>query len=108
MKDGDGKKTLELGPIVTMSCHPWNSNAKNKTHQIPHDKTHPFLICLESKLRGNPLQAQVAPNGQRTDSVHNEPPILGPSQPSKPQQDALTCEPEPEVAPMQSMEEPFG
>ncbi|MBW0479165.1 hypothetical protein O181_018880 [Austropuccinia psidii MF-1] len=108
MKDGDGKKTLELGPIVTMSCYPWNSNAKNKNHQIPHDKTHPFLICLASKLRGNPLQARVAPNGQRTYSVNNEPPILGPSQPSKPQQGALTCEPEPEVAPTQSMEEPFG
>ncbi|MBW0589099.1 hypothetical protein O181_128814 [Austropuccinia psidii MF-1] len=22
MKDGDGKRTVKLGPIVTMSCHP--------------------------------------------------------------------------------------
>ncbi|MBW0503450.1 hypothetical protein O181_043165 [Austropuccinia psidii MF-1] len=45
-------------------------------------------------------------------SQHNEPPSLGPSQCSEPQvpshEDALTREPEPEEAPMQSMEEPFG
>ncbi|MBW0487299.1 hypothetical protein O181_027014 [Austropuccinia psidii MF-1] len=41
-------------------------------------------------------------------SQHNEPPIPGPSQPSKPHEDALTCRPEPEVAVMQSMEEPFA
>ncbi|MBW0519274.1 hypothetical protein O181_058989 [Austropuccinia psidii MF-1] len=45
-------------------------------------------------------------------SQHNEPPIPVPSQCSKPQvpshEDALSCEPEPEEAPMQSMEEPFG
>ncbi|MBW0551261.1 hypothetical protein O181_090976 [Austropuccinia psidii MF-1] len=28
MKDGNGKRTFELGPIVTMSCPPWDSNAK--------------------------------------------------------------------------------
>ncbi|MBW0568334.1 hypothetical protein O181_108049, partial [Austropuccinia psidii MF-1] len=28
MKDGDGERTFELGPIVTMSCHRWDSNAK--------------------------------------------------------------------------------
>ncbi|MBW0510369.1 hypothetical protein O181_050084 [Austropuccinia psidii MF-1] len=28
MKDGDGKRTFKLFPIVTMSCHPWDSNAK--------------------------------------------------------------------------------
>ncbi|MBW0508438.1 hypothetical protein O181_048153 [Austropuccinia psidii MF-1] len=41
-------------------------------------------------------------------SQHNEPPIPGPSQPSEPHEDASTCGPEPEVAPTQSMEEPFG
>ncbi|MBW0547459.1 hypothetical protein O181_087174 [Austropuccinia psidii MF-1] len=41
-------------------------------------------------------------------SLHNEPPIPGPSQPSKPHEDASTHEPEPEVALTQSMEEPFG
>ncbi|MBW0562051.1 hypothetical protein O181_101766 [Austropuccinia psidii MF-1] len=41
-------------------------------------------------------------------SQHNEPPIPGLSQPSKPHEDDLTREPEPEVALMQSMEEPFA
>ncbi|MBW0547813.1 hypothetical protein O181_087528, partial [Austropuccinia psidii MF-1] len=69
MKDGNGKRTFELGPIVTMSCPQWDSNTKNKTPQIPPDKTIPFLVCLASKPRGNPLQAQVAPDGQRNYST---------------------------------------
>ncbi|MBW0545674.1 hypothetical protein O181_085389, partial [Austropuccinia psidii MF-1] len=28
MKDGNGKRTFELGLIVIMSCHRWDSNAK--------------------------------------------------------------------------------
>ncbi|MBW0542026.1 hypothetical protein O181_081741 [Austropuccinia psidii MF-1] len=36
-----------------------------------------------------------------------EPPIPGPSQASEPHEDPLTCEPEPEVVPTQSTEEPF-
>ncbi|MBW0533130.1 hypothetical protein O181_072845 [Austropuccinia psidii MF-1] len=35
MSYGNGERTFKLGPIVTMSCHPWDSNAKNKTHGIP-------------------------------------------------------------------------
>ncbi|MBW0501525.1 hypothetical protein O181_041240 [Austropuccinia psidii MF-1] len=41
-------------------------------------------------------------------SQHKEPPIPGPSQSSEPPEDVPTLEPEPEVAPTQSMEEPFG
>ncbi|MBW0557630.1 hypothetical protein O181_097345 [Austropuccinia psidii MF-1] len=41
-------------------------------------------------------------------SQTEEPPIPGPSPYSKPHEDILTCEPEPEVIPTQSMEEPFG
>ncbi|MBW0573594.1 hypothetical protein O181_113309 [Austropuccinia psidii MF-1] len=37
----------------------------------------------------------------------NEPPIPGPSKPPEPHEDALICEPEREVALVQSMEEPF-
>ncbi|MBW0484409.1 hypothetical protein O181_024124 [Austropuccinia psidii MF-1] len=66
MKDGNGERTFNLGLIVTISCHPWDSNIKRKTHQIPGNKKLPFLICLASKLRSNQLQAQVAPNGWRT------------------------------------------
>ncbi|MBW0560291.1 hypothetical protein O181_100006 [Austropuccinia psidii MF-1] len=41
-------------------------------------------------------------------SQHNEPPIPGLSKPSEPHEDFSTCGPEPDVAPMQSMEETFG
>ncbi|MBW0523267.1 hypothetical protein O181_062982 [Austropuccinia psidii MF-1] len=40
-------------------------------------------------------------------SQTNEPPIPCPSPSSKPHEDILTCDPEPEVALTQSMEEPF-
>ncbi|MBW0578188.1 hypothetical protein O181_117903 [Austropuccinia psidii MF-1] len=40
-------------------------------------------------------------------SQTKEPPIPGPSPSSKPPEDVLTCEPEPEVALVQSTEEPF-
>ncbi|MBW0576680.1 hypothetical protein O181_116395, partial [Austropuccinia psidii MF-1] len=40
-------------------------------------------------------------------SQHNYPPISGPSPSSEPPEDVPTHEPEPEVALMQSMEEPF-
>ncbi|MBW0496224.1 hypothetical protein O181_035939 [Austropuccinia psidii MF-1] len=41
-------------------------------------------------------------------SQHIEPPIPSPSPSSKPPEDVATCEPEPEVASTQCMEEPFG
>ncbi|MBW0580505.1 hypothetical protein O181_120220 [Austropuccinia psidii MF-1] len=41
-------------------------------------------------------------------SKNEEPPIAGPSPSSQPPEDVPTCEPEPEVAPTQSTEEPFG
>ncbi|MBW0520558.1 hypothetical protein O181_060273 [Austropuccinia psidii MF-1] len=44
----------------------------------------------------------------REPSQHHEPPIPGPGPPSKPPEDVPTHEPEPEVAPTQSMEEPFA
>ncbi|MBW0526533.1 hypothetical protein O181_066248 [Austropuccinia psidii MF-1] len=41
-------------------------------------------------------------------SQHHEPPIPGLSPTSEPPEDAATHEPEPEVDPTQSMEEPFA
>ncbi|MBW0529789.1 hypothetical protein O181_069504 [Austropuccinia psidii MF-1] len=41
-------------------------------------------------------------------SQNHEPPIPGPSPCSEPPKDVPTCEPESEVAPMQSTEEPFA
>ncbi|MBW0540621.1 hypothetical protein O181_080336 [Austropuccinia psidii MF-1] len=33
MKDGNGKMKFDLGPIITMSCHPWDTNAKVEPSQ---------------------------------------------------------------------------
>ncbi|MBW0478985.1 hypothetical protein O181_018700 [Austropuccinia psidii MF-1] len=97
MKDDNVERTFELGQI-------------NKTHKIPCNKPLPLLICLASKLCINPLQARVEPNGWRTYSA--DPPIAGPSQFSKSQvpshEDTSACEPEPEVPPTQSTEDPFS
>ncbi|MBW0508146.1 hypothetical protein O181_047861 [Austropuccinia psidii MF-1] len=53
--------------------------------------------------------SEMAPSSFLEPSQHNEQPIPGPSQSSKSQvlshEDALTCEPAPEVAAMQSTEE---
>ncbi|MBW0520860.1 hypothetical protein O181_060575 [Austropuccinia psidii MF-1] len=128
MKDGDGTRTFELGPIVTMSSHPWDSNAKNKTHQIPHNKRPCFLICLARKLCGTQWSEDLWRSTQQAipfltltfdsseltlppfiePSQYNEPPIPGTSPSSKPPEDVSACEPEPEVAPKQSSEEPFA
>ncbi|MBW0567895.1 hypothetical protein O181_107610, partial [Austropuccinia psidii MF-1] len=93
MKDGNGKRTFKLGPIITISCHRWDSNTK----------TLPFLVCLASKPRGTQWSEELFCEPSQT----KEPPIPGPSPSSQPPEDNMTCEPEPEVAPTQSTEEPF-
>ncbi|MBW0532411.1 hypothetical protein O181_072126 [Austropuccinia psidii MF-1] len=45
---------------------------------------------------------------QWSEDLSPEPPIPGPSPSSEPPEDVPTCEPEPEVAPTQSTEEPFA
>ncbi|MBW0551763.1 hypothetical protein O181_091478 [Austropuccinia psidii MF-1] len=110
MKDGNGKRTFELGPIVTMSCHPFDSHDNNKTHQIPRNITHPFHICLTRKPHGTqwsedlldgkqptfPLLILTFASSQLTlppfvqSSQHNETPIPGLSPSSKPPEEILT------------------
>ncbi|MBW0554325.1 hypothetical protein O181_094040 [Austropuccinia psidii MF-1] len=92
MKDGDGKRTFKLGPIVTHGIQ----TPKTKPTKSPPTR----LTCSMYASRANP----VATNEP---SQHNEPPIPGPSPSSEPPEDVLTCEPEPEVAPTQSTEDPF-
>ncbi|MBW0552115.1 hypothetical protein O181_091830 [Austropuccinia psidii MF-1] len=83
MKDGNGERTFELGPTVTMGfkCESKFSfsalthfSSRNHTDLCPlciekHQPNPPFLVCLASKLRSNRHQARVAPNGWRTNSV---------------------------------------
>ncbi|MBW0559539.1 hypothetical protein O181_099254, partial [Austropuccinia psidii MF-1] len=72
--------------------------------------------CIPSLPRKQtPWQPTPGPSGTQwledlccEPSQTDEPPIPGPSPSSEPHEDILTCEPEPEVAPTQSMEEPFG
>ncbi|MBW0520350.1 hypothetical protein O181_060065 [Austropuccinia psidii MF-1] len=136
MNHGNRKRTFELGPIITMYCQPWDSKAKVKQNQLnppqqdsavpgwPREKTtwqptpgpsafkwsedlfhckqlkFPLISTFDSsKLTLPPFVEPFQPN---------EPPIPGLSPSSKPHKDVLTREAEPEVAPMQSMEEPFG
>ncbi|MBW0559546.1 hypothetical protein O181_099261 [Austropuccinia psidii MF-1] len=136
MKDGNGKRTFKLGLIVTMSCHPWDSNTKLKQNQpnpLQQDSPVRSLPCKPTSWKLTPglsgtqwledlfcgkkpkshliytfdsseltLPAFVEPS--RTD----EPPIPGPHPSSKPHEDVPTCDPDPEVALTQSMEEPFA
>ncbi|MBW0571641.1 hypothetical protein O181_111356, partial [Austropuccinia psidii MF-1] len=135
MKDGDGKRTFELGPIVTMSCHPWDSNTKLKQNQpnpppqdssvpsFPHKQTarqptpgpsgtqwlEDLFFCKQPKFHlistFYPSEPTVPPFVEPSQT--DEPPIPGPSPSSEPHEDIPTRESEPEVAPTQSMEEPF-
>ncbi|MBW0475018.1 hypothetical protein O181_014733 [Austropuccinia psidii MF-1] len=79
--------------------------AKSPVPCIPHKQN------LQQPTPG-PSGTQWVEDLFRKPSKHNEPPIPGPSQSSKtplpPHEDAMTHEPEPEVALMQSTEEPSG
>ncbi|MBW0504172.1 hypothetical protein O181_043887 [Austropuccinia psidii MF-1] len=113
MKDGDGKRTFELGLIVTMSCHRWDLNAKvkqNPANPPQQDSPVPSLPCKQT-----PRQPTPGPSGTqwseelfREPSQTKEPPIPAPSPSSEPPEDIPTCEPEPEVALTQSTEEAFA
>ncbi|MBW0498012.1 hypothetical protein O181_037727 [Austropuccinia psidii MF-1] len=86
---------------------PEGQNPPNPPQQ---DSPVPSLPCEQA-----PWQPTLGPSGTRGSeelfhepSQTKEPPIPGPSPSSQPPEDVPTCEPEPEVAPRQSMEEPFA
>ncbi|MBW0593488.1 hypothetical protein O181_133203 [Austropuccinia psidii MF-1] len=83
---------------------------QNPPNPPRQDSPVPSLPCEQT-----PRQPTPGPSGTqwseelfREPSRTKEPPIPGPSPSSQPPEDNTTCEPEPEVAPTQSMEEPFG
>ncbi|MBW0586350.1 hypothetical protein O181_126065 [Austropuccinia psidii MF-1] len=83
---------------------------QNPPNPPRQDSPVPSLPCEQT-----PRQPTPGPSGTpwseesfREPSQTKEPPIPGPSPSSQPPEDILTCEPEPEVAPMQSTEEPFA
>ncbi|MBW0499735.1 hypothetical protein O181_039450 [Austropuccinia psidii MF-1] len=88
MKDGNGERTFELGPIVTDGI---------QTPNLPREQT------LWQPTPG-PSGTQWSEELLRA----KEPPIPAPSPSSEPPEDIPTREPEPEVALTQSTEEPFA
>ncbi|MBW0465883.1 hypothetical protein O181_005598 [Austropuccinia psidii MF-1] len=101
MKQGNGKRTFDLGLIVTHEENP--PNPPQQDSPVPR-------MAREQALR----KPTPGPSGTQwlgdlfcKPSQHNEPHIPGPSQASEPHEDPLTCEPEPEMDPTQSTEEPF-
>ncbi|MBW0498372.1 hypothetical protein O181_038087 [Austropuccinia psidii MF-1] len=96
-----------------MSCHPLDSNTKGKQNRPNPQQQDSPVPCMPCKQ--TPQPPTPGPSGTQwledlfyEPSQHNESPIPGSSQPSEPHEDTLTCGPEPEVAPMQSMEEPLA
>ncbi|MBW0569006.1 hypothetical protein O181_108721 [Austropuccinia psidii MF-1] len=105
-QDGNGKRTFKLGLIVTHGIQTQNQNPPNPLQQdspvgdMPWEQS---LLQATPGLSGSQWLEELFPKP----SQHDEPPIPGPSQPSEPHEYPLTGEPELELDPMQSMEEPF-
>ncbi|MBW0550623.1 hypothetical protein O181_090338 [Austropuccinia psidii MF-1] len=98
---------LSLGQLSPMGFKRQKQNPPNPPQQ---DSPIPSLPCEQT-----PRQPIPVPSGTRwleellrEPSWTKEPPIPAPSPSCEPPEDVPTHEPEPEVAPMQSMEEPFG
>ncbi|MBW0488986.1 hypothetical protein O181_028701 [Austropuccinia psidii MF-1] len=83
---------------------------KNQPNPLQQDSPVPSLPCEQTlqKPTPGPSGTQWLEDLFRETSQLDEPPIPGPSPSSEPHEDVLTREPEPEVAPTQSMEEPFA
>ncbi|MBW0539518.1 hypothetical protein O181_079233 [Austropuccinia psidii MF-1] len=96
MKDGDGESKFELG------SKPTKSRLTRLTRSMSALQANP--VATHSWPEWHPMVGGVFCEP----SQHDEPPIPGPSPSSLPPEDIATREPEPEVAPTQSMEEPFA
>ncbi|MBW0461950.1 hypothetical protein O181_001665 [Austropuccinia psidii MF-1] len=98
---------LSLGQLSPMGFKRQKKNPPNPPQQdtpIPHMPCEKTPWQPTSGLSGTQWSEDLFPKP----SQYDEPPIPGQSQPSEPHEDTLTHEPEPELALMQSMEEPFG
>ncbi|MBW0553988.1 hypothetical protein O181_093703 [Austropuccinia psidii MF-1] len=56
MKDGDGKRRFELGPMVTMSCHQWNSNTKTDFFPLLIEQNTPNTPQQDSPVHSLPRE----------------------------------------------------
>ncbi|MBW0554184.1 hypothetical protein O181_093899 [Austropuccinia psidii MF-1] len=125
MKDGDGKRKFELGPIITMGFEcKIKFSFSSLTHFSSCNHTDFFPLHIEQNQPNPPGQDSPVPSlpHKKTSgpsgtqwfedsfcepSGPNEPPFPGLSPSSEPHEDVPACEPEPEVALIKSMEEPF-
>ncbi|MBW0558746.1 hypothetical protein O181_098461 [Austropuccinia psidii MF-1] len=111
MKDGDGKRTFELAPIITMSVTHGIQMPNLPREQTPQKLTPgpSSTQWSEDLFHGttfNSSELTLPPFVEPSQT--NDPPIPGPSPSFEPHEDVPTHEPEPEVALTQSMKEPFG
>ncbi|MBW0556352.1 hypothetical protein O181_096067 [Austropuccinia psidii MF-1] len=83
---------------------------QNPSNTPQQDSPVPSFPCEQTPPQPTPGSSgtQWSEELFREPSRTKEPPIPGPSPSSQPPEDITTREPEPEVAPTQSMEEPFG
>ncbi|MBW0461631.1 hypothetical protein O181_001346 [Austropuccinia psidii MF-1] len=92
---------LNQSEVIIPTMKDGNGIEKNQPNSAQEDSPIPHMPHKKTPRQPTPEPSQ-----------HNEPPIPGPSQSCKslvsPHEDALTCEPESEVAATQSKEEPFG
>ncbi|MBW0571383.1 hypothetical protein O181_111098, partial [Austropuccinia psidii MF-1] len=90
-------------------CHhvlsPMGFKCQKQNPLNPPQQDSPILSLPHKQT---PRQPTPGPSGtQWSEELFREPPIPGPSPSSQPPEDDTTREPEPEVAPTQSTEEPF-
>ncbi|MBW0492631.1 hypothetical protein O181_032346 [Austropuccinia psidii MF-1] len=102
MKDGNDERKFDLAPINKINQIPCNMSGTQWLEDLFCAKQPKFHLISTFDLSELTLPPFVEP------AQTNEPPIPGPSTSSKPHEDIPTRDPEPEVAPTQSMEEPFG
>ncbi|MBW0507031.1 hypothetical protein O181_046746 [Austropuccinia psidii MF-1] len=129
-----GRGNLSLGRLSPcLVAHGIQTPKTKPTQSLPHDSSVPSLPCehtpqqltpglsgtqwLEDLFRGkqpkfhliymfDSSELTVPPFGEPYQT--DESPVPDPSPSSKPHEDVLTHEPEPEVPPTQSMKEPFN
>ncbi|MBW0526848.1 hypothetical protein O181_066563 [Austropuccinia psidii MF-1] len=85
MKHVNGKRTFKLGLIITMSCHPWDSNVKvtsyfsSLTHFSSHNHTNCFSLTIEQNPPNSPQQDTPVPGMPHKKALRE--PTPGPSGP---------------------------
>ncbi|MBW0572762.1 hypothetical protein O181_112477, partial [Austropuccinia psidii MF-1] len=99
---------LDLSEVIIRPMK--DGDEQNPPNRPKQDSPVPSLACKQTlwQRTPGPSGTQWSDELFRKPSQTKEPPIPGPSPLSQPPEDNTTREPEPEVAPTQSTEEPYG